>query len=138
MVRFATPEIKRRTRRNQDDPARSKSIQKTPQRPRKVMDIANYFQEDQTGSKKPYTGKRADNNSTMCRQQRPDKLPVLPSASTPTCPQMSVHAHDSAQSIGSRKMDHVTQDEMFDQIGTKNIQRYQNPGQRAHLLEKPC
>ena len=77
-------------------PARPKNLQKTPQRPRKLMDIAKYFEHGQTSSRMPNNLTLEDNNTTLCQTSRADKLPILPSVCTPTRQQMSGHAPNRA------------------------------------------
>ena len=87
---------RRRTRRNLEDPARPKNLQQTPQRPRNLMDIAKYFKHGQTSSRMPNNLTLEDNNTPLCQTSRADKLPILPSACTPTRQQMSGHAPNCA------------------------------------------
>ena len=60
-----SPKTSRQTKRNQDDPARPKYLQKAAQRQMKVVDITKCFEPGQTSSKKPNTLALKDNNNTV-------------------------------------------------------------------------
>ena len=95
--------------------------------PRKVLDIARFFEPGPPSSRRPDILPVADNNTTQCQATIPSHI------STPSTPQMSEQVTSLVQPMRGQRHDHVIKIARDEPTRARNIRTDQNPDEGGHF-----